>query len=465
MPRFRTIVLLLGDFALLMISYLITAQLLIAFGFFPDLDLEIFLREEAGFIRIFIASFSMIPIMYFIGMYDRIRAVARHVLIEDLLFALGISFLFQSLISYSRSSFVLSRYMMLSGSALAMVVLVIWRSIYSELLDRTMGKQRVLFVGNTPRARELAETIEQFPEHGLQSVGCLDTSNNQSGERIPFPGSPLLPIDGDLPALIEQLKPDRISVSGGIDDYGSLTPHLLAWSMQGVRVESIGDLYETIHNRVSLETVTLNQLVFSPAFRPVSWVVSFQEVYCRLISAVALMICWPIMILTAIAVRLDSSGPALLRQIRLGQGGVPFEFLKFRSMYVDADKYSGPVRAKENDPRITRVGRWIRLTRIDELPQFINVLRGEMMLVGPRPEMPALEAQLLKEIPLYTQRHRIKPGITGWAQIHHTPEDSIDSTRRKLEYDLFYIKKMSPGFDMLILFYTIKAVMMRIGAR
>ncbi len=465
MPRFRTIALLLGDFALLLVSYLITAQLLITFGFYPDLDLEIFLREEAGFVRIFIASFSMIPIMYFVGMYDRIRAVARHVLVEDLLFALGISFLFQSLISYSRSSFVLSRYMMLSGSALAMVLLVIWRSIYSELLDRTMGKQRVLFVGDTPRARELAETIKQFPEHGLQSVGCLDTSLDQNTEKTPFPGSPLLPIDGDLPALIEQLKPDRISVSGGIDDYGNLTPHLLAWSMQGVRVESIGDLYETIHNRVSLETVTLNQLVFSPAFRPVPWVVSFQEVYCRLISAVALMICWPIMILTAIAVRLDSSGPALLRQIRLGQGGVPFEFLKFRSMYVDADKYSGPVRAKENDPRITRVGRWIRLTRIDELPQFINVLRGEMMLVGPRPEMPALEAQLLKEIPLYTQRHRIKPGITGWAQIHHTPEDSIDSTRRKLEYDLFYIKKMSPGFDMLILFYTIKAVMMRIGAR
>ena len=122
-------------------------------------------------------------------------------------------------------------------------------------------------------------------------------------------------------------------------------------------------------------------------------------------------------------------------------------------------------RTKKNDPRVTRVGRWIRISRLDELPQFINVLRGEMLLVGPRPEMPEFERDLLKVIPLYRQRHRVKPGITGWAQIHHEPEDSTGSTVRKLEYDLFYIKNMSPGLDFVIMFQTIKTILLRIGAR
>jgi lipopolysaccharide/colanic/teichoic acid biosynthesis glycosyltransferase len=172
------------------------------------------------------------------------------------------------------------------------------------------------------------------------------------------------------------------------------------------------------------------------------------------------------MIAAAIAVRVDSGSPVLFRQIRIGQNGVPFEFLKFRSMYADVDKrQGGPVRAKENDPRVTRVERWIRLTRIDELPQFFNVLRGEMTLVGPRPEMPEFEADLVKQIPLYTQRHRVKPGITGWAQIHHVPEDSLENTVRKLEYDLYYIKHLSPALDFMTMFHTAKAVLMRIGAR
>jgi exopolysaccharide biosynthesis polyprenyl glycosylphosphotransferase len=462
MPSFRTFVLLLGDFAILCLSYLLTAKVLIDFGIFPDLDLEFFLFSEMGIERILVASASLIPVMYFLGMYEGIRTVARHVVLEDLIFSFGLALLIQSLVSYSRSNLVLSRYMMLSGSALALILLLLWRTAYPRIFLHAIGKQRVLFVGNGALARDIAQIIFQYPNHGYEAIGCL-TYGADSTE--PMPGAPFLNVNGDLEALVKRLNPDRIAFSGNIDNCGDLTPQLLAWSMQGLRVESVGTLYEDLLNRVSLENITLNQLVFSPAFRPISWVTTLQEIYCRLISAVALAVCWPIMILAALAVRIDSKGPALLRQIRLGKGGIPFEFLKFRSMYVDADKISGPVRAKENDPRITRVGRWIRLTRIDELPQFINVLRGEMMLVGPRPEMPALEAELLKDIPLYTQRHRIKPGITGWAQIHHTPEDSIDSTRRKLEYDLYYIKKMSPGFDMLILFYTIKAVMLRIGAR
>lgn len=460
MPRLRILTLLFGDLLVLFVCYLISAKLLIDAGVYPNLDLEFFLLEEMGLLRIAVASFSMLPVMYFLGMYEKIRIVTRYILFEDLLFCFGLAFLIQAMVSYGRSNYVLSRYMMLSGSILSLLMLIVWRSAYSSILLRVVGRQRILFVGDSQMARDLASMITAQPERGYEVAGLIDPSIEGSG-----PAIPCFSLDQDLDKIIEKLRPDRIAVIGNFQENSLLSSNLLACSMKGLRVESVGDLYEDLHTRVSLESITLNQLIFSPVFRPINWVVNYQEVYCRIIAAVALLFCWPIMLLAALAVRLDSEGPALLRQVRLGKGGVPFFFLKFRSMRVDADKLSGPVRAKENDPRITRVGRWIRLTRIDELPQFINVLRGEMMLVGPRPEMPALEAELLKSIPLYTQRHRIKPGITGWAQIHHTPEDSLDSTRRKLEYDLYYIRKMSPGFDMLILFYTIKAVMLRIGAR
>jgi lipopolysaccharide/colanic/teichoic acid biosynthesis glycosyltransferase len=244
-----------------------------------------------------------------------------------------------------------------------------------------------------------------------------------------------------------------------------LAGQLLRFSMKGIQVENMGDLYENLFGRVSVDSMTISQLIFSPTLRPRQWVVMTQEIYGRLLAIVGLAISWPFMILTAIAVRLDSDGPALLRQTRLGRVGEPFAFLKFRSMYVNADALTGPVRAQENDPRITRVGKWIRLTRLDELPQMINVLKGDIFLVGPRPEMPALEAKLLADIPLYPQRHRIKPGITGWAQIHHEPEDSIASTKKKLEHDLYYIKHMGLALDMMILFHAVKAVLLWIGAR
>jgi exopolysaccharide biosynthesis polyprenyl glycosylphosphotransferase len=245
----------------------------------------------------------------------------------------------------------------------------------------------------------------------------------------------------------------------------ALAQQLLWCSSQGLNVENLGDLYENLFQRVALETVTLNQLVFSPAFRVPAWMTACQEVYGRLVALVGLLLTWPLMILTAIAVKLDSEGPALLRQKRMGKNGHVFEILKFRSMFVDADARFGRTRASTGDPRITRVGRFIRVSRLDELPQFINVLRGDMTLVGPRPEMPVYVEEICREVPIYMQRHRVKPGITGWAQLHHQPEYSVKDTERKIAYDLYYIKHLSPLLDFLIMFHTIKTVIFRIGAR
>jgi lipopolysaccharide/colanic/teichoic acid biosynthesis glycosyltransferase len=171
------------------------------------------------------------------------------------------------------------------------------------------------------------------------------------------------------------------------------------------------------------------------------------------------------MALVYIVVKLTSPGPSIFKQKRVGQNGVDFFLYKFRSMYVDAEARTGPVWASKNDPRITPVGRWLRLLRLDELPQFFNVIRGEMALVGPRPERPEFCAVLEKQIPFYHQRHVVKPGITGWAQINHKYAETIEDTSTKLEYDLYYVKHLAPALDAYIIFHTLKVMVLSRGAQ
>lgn len=460
MIKRRILILLLGDVALLILSYIAASVLLRRWGYLPALDLDLYLFVDYGLIEILSVVATIVFGMYFLGLYERIRVNASAGLVQDLLLVFGVAFLVQAIASYSKSNVVLARWTMLGGSGLGAAVLLAWRHLYSYEVLRRSGREGVLFLGDSPLVRRVRSFIEEHPEAGFATIGCINTlhpSEETATGNV---------ADNSLAQSIQELRPERVAVADTVEMDDEIRNQLLTCSMLGLNVESVGSIYEDLFGRVAIETVTLNQLVFSPAFRPRPWIFFLQEVYGRLIALVGILLTWPLMIAAAIAVRLDSGSPVLFRQIRIGQNGVPFEFLKFRSMYADADKrQGGPVRAKENDPRVTRVGRWIRLTRIDELPQFFNVLRGEMTLVGPRPEMPEFEADLVKQIPLYTQRHRVKPGITGWAQIHHVPEDSLENTVRKLEYDLYYIKHLSPALDFMTMFHTAKAVLMRIGAR
>ncbi len=458
MVRFRVLTLLCVDILLLVVSYLTAALVLRDMGLLWEFDLGFYLSDELGVQKIGLVTATVVLCLYFLGLYDNIRVKSRRILFQDLLLTFGVSFFSQALLSYGRSDLVLSRWIMLAGSGLAVVLLLVWRLSYSLLLVRVVGRQKVLFLGNSPLARQMAQFIRDRPERGYETIGCLTLGEGES-----FPGR-IIPMESDLAEQIRRLNPEVISVSRDLDINDALSRQLMECSMEGLAVQSIGVLHEQLFHRVALETITLEQLVYSPSLRPRPGVELMQDLYSRLGAAIGLLIAWPAMVLVAIAVRLDSRGPIIFRQTRISKNGKPFQFLKFRSMYVEPPT-TAPERAKENDPRITRVGRWIRLSRLDEFPQFINVLRGEMALVGPRPEMPEFEEQLLKVIPLYRQRHRVKPGITGWAQIHHEPEDSMANTARKLEYDLYYIKNMSPGLDFMIMFQTVKTILLRIGAR
>ncbi|MCA2965511.1 MAG: exopolysaccharide biosynthesis polyprenyl glycosylphosphotransferase, partial [Acidobacteriaceae bacterium] len=191
----------------------------------------------------------------------------------------------------------------------------------------------------------------------------------------------------------------------------------------------------------------------------------FQAVYSWLLALVGLVLLSPVMLLVALLVRITSPGPILHRQQRVGLNDVPFTVLKFRSMTANAEARTGAVWAKKNDPRITPLGRYLRLFRLDELPQFFNVLRGEMSFVGPRPERPEFVKALSEKIPFYRQRHFVKPGITGWAQINHKYGDTVEDTITKLEYDLYYIKHISPSLDLYIVLNTLKTVVLGRGAQ
>jgi exopolysaccharide biosynthesis polyprenyl glycosylphosphotransferase len=462
MPRLRTLLLLLGDILVLSSSYIAAAAIILGSQLAPDLELALYFQEERGFFKIGVLVVTLLLGFYFLNLYENVRVRSRRRLAEDLMLIFGVSFLLQALVSYVSRPIMMSRSIMILGSSFAFVFLILWRSTFSYFVVRILGRQKVLFIGDNALSRTLAHHIVEHPEKGFEVLACLD-EKGPDGE--PFPGGPTLLIEEDLAAEVKRLKPDRISVAGEYPRESPVSASLLWCSMQRLKVESAGELHEHLFQRVALETVTTEQLIFSPAFRAPILTEVIQSIYGPIFSLLGIALTWPLMLLTAIAVKLDSPGPALLRQERVGLNGRHFFILKFRSMFVDADKRFGRTRADKEDPRITRVGRFIRVTRLDELPQFVNVLRGDMTFVGPRPEMPVYVRELTAAIPLYPQRLRVKPGLTGWAQLHHVPELSAKETALKLSYDLYYIKNMSFLLDVMIVFHTLKAVLFRTGAR
>ena len=268
-----------------------------------------------------------------------------------------------------------------------------------------------------------------------------------------------------LRETVERVKADRIVV--GMRERRGRVPmrDLLELRFAGIPIEESSATFERVFKRVSLRELRPSQLIYSGELGPRRRDMDLQFVYSTLIAGVAAVVLAPLMLAIAIAVKVTSKGPVLYRQTRVGRGGRTFTLYKFRSMREDAEAASGAVWASKDDPRVTPVGRWLRRLRLDELPQFFNVLRGEMSIVGPRPERPEFVARLSETIPFYPQRHCVRPGITGWAQINHKYGDSIEDAELKLEYDLYYIKNMSPAFDFFIMLHTAKTVLLRRGAQ
>ncbi len=340
--------------------------------------------------------------------------------------------------------------------------LVLWRLGWDRLRSTQRLSKRVLVVGVSHVAGDLM-ALQATGSQPFSVLGFLD-NDPSAPDRVPA-GSVLLGKPQDLLSLVDELHPDLVLVALP-DMRGSMpTSDLLECRLRGIRVEDWPTFYEKQTGKVLVTGLRPSWLIFSDGFVKTQLLQTVKRGLDVVLALVTLVLSLPVMVLVAIAIRLDSPGPVLFRQDRVGQSGRIFVLNKFRSMRVDAEKHSGPVWAHAGDPRITRVGRFIRKTRLDELPQLVNVLIGDMSFVGPRPERPDFVRVLQRQIPFYTGRLAVKPGITGWAQVRYQYAASVEDQLEKLQYDLYYIKNLSPFLDLIILLHTIQVVLFARGAR
>jgi sugar transferase (PEP-CTERM system associated) len=328
-----------------------------------------------------------------------------------------------------------------------------------EWLSRVTPRERLLLVGTGPATVVLARELYQRKELGVQIVGFVDPDPGKVGMPVINPG--VIGTIEDIPHIIGTHAVDRVVVSLA-DARGRLPmDRLLDVKLSGVSFDHLASVYEEYTGKIAVENLRPSWFIFSAGFRK-SRIITAGKRLMDIGAAVAgLILAAPLMLITYAIVKLSSPGPALYHQRRVGQLGREFTIHKFRTMRTDAEAKTGAVWASAQDPRIYPLGRMLRRTRLDELPQLWNVLRGEMSFVGPRPERPEFVARLAREIPFYGQRHAVKPGVTGWAQVRYSYGASVEDAMEKLQYDLFYIKNLSIGFDLFIILSTIKTVLLR----
>ncbi|HTB13798.1 MAG TPA: sugar transferase [Bryobacteraceae bacterium] len=451
----RVVALLFSEIALIFGCYVVAS-------IFATEIPNLFLTEDAGLYRIALVTACIVGGFYLNDLYSQLRLRSRSQLMQQVCFVLGIAFLIQSLLDYLRlPDWSLPKWTMIYGSILVLLVQPTWRVIYDRLVMSQLARETVLFVGASSVARMVGERLAESPQFGQSVAGYLEDS--PASDEIPR--NLLLGPISQVREIVESLKPQRIIV-GMTERRGRLPVHdLLELRFSGIHIEEAQAAYETVFGRVSVKDLRPSQLIFMADLGPRPQSESLQGIYSFAIALIGFLVTLPIMLIVALLVRLTSRGPVLYRQVRAGKNGARFTLFKFRSMHQDAEAKSGAVWASKNDPRVTPLGRWLRKLRLDELPQLINVLRREMVIVGPRPERPEFVKVLTEQIPYYQQRLAVKPGITGWAQINHKYGDTIEDTLLKLEYDLYYIKNLNMTLDLYIMFQTAKVMLLSRGAQ
>jgi sugar transferase (PEP-CTERM system associated) len=426
-------------------------------------DAEDALIERNGFYKAALATVFCLASFYLLDLYDFVVMHDRRELVLRLLQALGLAWIALALIFYVMPQVMIGRGVSLISLPLALFLMVGWRLAIHWVLGHPEIGERILIVGSGPFAVEIARETLGRPDAGFRVVGFVDNDPALVGKSLINPK--VIGLTSELGSLVRSEHIDRIVVAIG-DRRGQFpTQELLRLSLSGdVSIEESASFYERLTGRVLLDLIRPSWLIFSSRGRRAR----LNELACaamhRTVALLGAILSLPIVIVTAILIKIESRGPVLYKQERVGKNGRVFTLMKFRSMRVDAEK-DGPVWAKTEDERMTRVGSIIRKIRVDEIPQFWNILCGDMNFVGPRPERPHFIAQLAQEITFYEQRHLIAPGLTGWAQIKYPYGASIEDAKQKLAYDLYYIKNQSITLDATIMFETIKTILLGRGGR
>jgi sugar transferase (PEP-CTERM system associated) len=437
----------------------------VALGAFLRLgwDAEILLFHENGFRKALLIAFVCQACLYYADLYE-LRVVSdRRELFIRIVQALSATSFLLGAIYFWFPSLVIGRGVFMASSILVLVFVAGWRLAFEWLTRTVAPRERLLLVGTGSAAVSLArELFERRQELGVEIVGFVDPDPARVGAPVINPG--VIGTIDDIPSITRARGVDRVVVSLG-DARGKLPMEkLLEMKLDGVAFDHLASVYEELTGKIAVENLRPSWLIFSAGFKKSRLVQSAKRLIDIVASLVGLVLAAPLMAVVALAVKWTSPGPVVYRQKRVGQHGRVFTVLKFRSMRQDAEVGTGAVWAKANDDRVTPIGRFLRRTRLDEMPQLFNVLVGDMSLVGPRPERPEFVRQLTEQIPFYGQRHIIRPGLTGWAQVRYTYGSSVEDALEKLQYDLFYIKNLSIPLDLFIIFSTIKTVLLRRGA-
>lgn len=446
----RTLVLLLCE------ALLVGGSFLLATTYLSGPGTYIALTYENGTLKIVGITFLTLLLSYYFDLYEPQRMSGRWEIYFRLLLVLSVlSFLLAGLV-YIFPDLYIGPHVFTFGIATLALVLILWRRSYEWIIGKSVFRERVYVLGNGARARTVLQMLRSRRDAGMVVVDEQD-GDSSYGE--------LQRVAADLRAFREPKTPiDRVIVA--LEDRRGSMPvrDLLELRLNGVVIEDASAITERLLGKLPIEGLNPSSLIFTHGFN----VKASQQILRRIVSItvsfLGLAICLPFIPLIILAVRLSSPGPIFFRQTRVGLRGRHFSVIKFRTMRQDAEAH-GAVWATKNDPRITSVGRFMRKTRMDEIPQLWNVLRGEMGFVGPRPERPEFVQWLASEIPFYELRHMIRPGITGWAQVRYQYGASLEETKQKLEYDLYYIKHLSVGLDLIIMFETIKTILLRRGAQ
>ena len=401
--------------------------------------------------------------MYYADLYDFKTVMSGHSLFMKLFQSITAATVVLTVISYLAPYVFIDQKVLPISLTLIFPSLVAWRLLYQRLQKTNNFKSRILILGSSKEARKIAEDLLYYQPLRYELKGFIDDICNQPSVSILHPA--ILGNYKQLQEIVERENIDKVVVA--LSDYRGKLPMeaLLACKLQGVEVEEGATFYEQVCRKIMLENLRPSWLVFSQAFSLSPHLYFLKRMADILLSVLGLVLAAPLMIVVTMLIKIDSQGPVFYRQQRMGQHGKCFTLIKFRSMRDDAEAVTGPIFADKDDIRITRVGRLLRTTRVDELPQLLNVLRGEMSFVGPRPERPFFVEQFAKEIPYYTQRLSVKPGITGWAQVYYPYGATVEDAVEKLRLDLYYIKNISLILDLFIIMKTLKIIVLGKGAR
>lgn len=406
---------------------------------------------------IVVVQLSMIAL----GLYERETCRDLRLTVIGLISALVAAAIALALIFFMFPDIKLWRSIFLLGVAFAFLGILLTRLLFMQVVDLERFKRRILVLGAGNRASRIADLIERkigedFVVVDFVRMGCEDVAVSSPRDEASI---------DSLLAFSRQYNVDEI-VTAAQERRGSLPlQDLLNCKLNGVLITDYASFMERETGRVDIDALVPSWLIYSEGARRTRLDLAVKRIIDLVASLILLVVTMPIMMVAAVLVGVTSKGPVLFRQARVGQYGQVFQLTKFRSMRADAEQDGVPQWATENDPRVTSVGRVLRASRIDELPQIFNVLVGDMSFVGPRPERPYFVQTLTEKLPYYVERHAVKPGITGWAQVRFRYGSSVDDAREKIQYDLYYIKNYSVFLDLLILFQTVRVILFSTGAR